>query len=91
MPATCGLGILLGMGVTSGCLTPEQRAPAASAELAKGEMQCDVHRITGTLVATRVCTLKSQREAIQQGTRDARDFLDRQVIAACPGGPGCNN
>lgn len=86
MPAT--LGILLLLGVTSGCLTPEQRAPAGTAALPK-DVQCEVHRITGSLVATRVCTIKSQREAIQQSVQDARDFLDRQVIAACPGGPGC--
>jgi hypothetical protein len=86
MPARYGFGVLL-LGVTSGCLTPEHRAPAASAEF-KGA-RCEVHRITGSLVATRVCTLQYQREAIQQDVQDARDFINREKIAACPG-PGCD-
>jgi hypothetical protein len=54
------------------------------------DIQCRSEHVTGSLIATRVCTTKSQREAIQQGTQAAHDFLDRQVIAACPGTPGCH-
>ena len=87
MPATYRLGALLLLAVTGGCLTPEKHAPAASADL-KG-LQCQTQRITGSLVATRVCTLKYQRDAIQQDARDAVDFINHEVIGACPG-PGCN-
>ena len=87
MPATYRFGVLLLLGVTGGCLTPEHRAPAASADLKT--MQCATQRITGSLVATRVCTLKYQRDAIQQDVRDAVDFINHEKIGACPG-PGCN-
>ena len=87
MSATYGFGALLLLGATSGCLTPEKRAPAASADL-KG-MQCQTQRITGSLVATRVCTLQFQREKIHQDVRDAVDFINGEKIGACPG-PGCN-
>lgn len=86
--ARYGFGALL-LGLTGGCLTPEPRAPAAGAELARQGVQCDVHRITGTLVATHVCTLKSQRDGNRQDVQDARDFINGEKIAACPG-PGCN-
>src|SRR6202007_2668484 len=52
-------------------------------------VQCQTQRVTGSLVATRVCTVKEQREGIQESTQEARDFLNRQVIGACPGTPGC--
>lgn len=73
--------------VAGGCLTPEHRPPAASAELKS--MQCHTQRITGSLVATRVCTVKFQRDAMQQDVKDAVDFINKEKIGACPG-PGCN-
>ena len=87
MPAAGGLGALLLLGLTSGCLTPEKRPSAASADLKS--MQCHTQRITGSLVATHVCTLKFQRDAMEQDVRDAVDFINHEKIGACPG-PGCN-
>ena len=90
VPVVGRLACLLVLGAAGGCLTPEPRHVGPGAELAKG-VQCQTQRVTGELVATRVCTLKSQREAQEQGAQDARDFLIRQPIGACPGSPGCKN
>ncbi len=84
----CGLAILLVAGATAGCLTPETRHYVPGQALAK-EMECQTQRVTGELVATKVCTFKSQRDADKQSAQDARDFLTRQPIGACPGTPGC--
>jgi len=86
MPATYAFGVLVLLGGTSGCLTPE-KPPAASADLKT--MQCETQRITGSLVATRVCTLQFQRDKIHQDVRDAVDFINGEKIGPCPG-PGCN-
>jgi hypothetical protein len=51
--------------------------------------QCSLERITGSLVATRVCTLPQQRTEIRRSTQDAQEFLNHQVMPACPGSPGC--
>jgi len=84
----CGFAVLLAAGATAGCLTPERRHFVPGPALAK-ELQCQTQRVTGELVATRVCTFKSQRDADAQGAQDARDFLTRQPLGACPGTPGC--
>jgi len=84
----CGMALLAIAGVTAGCLTPERRHFVPGPALASG-VQCQTQRVTGELVPARVCTLRSQRDAQQQGAQDARDFLTRQPIAACPGTPGC--
>lgn len=82
------VAMLLIVALTAGCLTPERRHFVPGPELAKG-VQCQTEKVTGELVPTRVCTLKSQRDAAEQGAQDARDFLNRQPIGACPGTPGC--
>jgi len=85
------LGALLVFGVTSGCLTPERRHFVPGPALAQ-ELQCQTQRVTGELVPTRVCTMKAQRDANQQGAQDMRDFLNRQVIPPCPNeSPGCRH
>ena len=84
----CGIAVLLAAGAASGCLTPETRHYVPGPELVKG-MECQTERVTGELVPTRVCKMKAQRDADTQGAQDARDFLNRQPIAACPGSPGC--
>lgn len=86
----CGFAIVLVAGATAGCLTPESRHFVPGPALAK-ELECQTQRVTGELVATRVCTFKAQRDANAQGAQDARDFLIRQPIGACPGTPGCKN
>lgn len=93
-PAAAGVTLLLVLAIASGCTTAPRRAPlagAAAAAPAEKGLQCEMQRVTGSLVATRVCTLAPQRDQIKQSTQDARDFLDRQVIGACPGSPGCHN
>jgi len=87
-PAMSRPACLLTLACLGGCLTPEHRHFVPGPELASG-VQCQTQRVTGELVATRVCTLKSQREAQELGAQDARDFLIRQPIGACPGTPGC--
>jgi hypothetical protein len=86
------LAVVMLLSSTCSCSgAPHGERPLAAARqpAAADEVQCQMQRVTGTLLATRVCTSKSQRDALKQSTQDARDFLDRQVIAACPGSPGC--
>jgi hypothetical protein len=93
--AACRLAIVLAwtLGLGSGCSTAQPPARTVASRpvgTAMGEdIQCSSERVTGSLVATRVCTFKSQRDAIREHTQDARDALNNQVIAACPGTPGC--
>ena len=81
------------MGACCGCATAQPHAPAVAHQVVKsantGDLQCSSEKVTGSLVATRVCTLKSQRDEIREHTQDARDALNNQVIAARPGTPGC--
>jgi len=79
-----GLAVLLAAGAAGGCLTPEPRHYVPGPALAK-ELQCQTQRVTGELVASRVCTFKGQRDAQEQGAQDARDFLTRQPVFTCPG------
>ena len=85
-------GLLCTLLSGAGCTTaPPARTPATAqiASATKDDIQCHKEHVTGSLIATQVCTLKTQRDAIQRGTQDAKDFLSHQVIGACPGSPGC--
>jgi len=85
------LGALL---VTAGCtaLAPERPVhPATVASAADASIQCNRQHVTGSLIATQVCTTKAQRDGIQQSTQEAKDFFTNQVNAACPGTRGCTN
>ena len=75
----------------SGCATPPPKAPGVQHAVAPSEagLVCQSERVTGSLIATRVCTLQAQREARHKSAQDMRDFLDKQVTAACPGTPRC--
>jgi hypothetical protein len=81
------------LGVCYGCATGTPPAPSAASQAVSSpntaDLQCTFEKVTGSLVATRVCTLKSQRDTMREHTQDARDALNNQVIAACPGTPGC--
>jgi hypothetical protein len=81
------------LGVGYGCAIRHPPAPKVAKQgvgTAKtDDIQCTSEKVTGSLVATRVCTTKSQRDAMREHTQDARDALNNQVIAACPGTPGC--
>jgi hypothetical protein len=85
-------GVLGALLVTVGCtaMTPERPMhPTTVASAADASIQCHKQHITGSLIATKVCTTKAQRDGIQDSTQEAKDFLTHQVIAACPGTPGC--
>ena len=69
----------------SDCRSVQPSRGATAAPPASRGLECQTQRVTGTLVPIRVCTLKEQRDQIRQSTRDARDFLNRQVIPACAG------
>jgi hypothetical protein len=86
----CGFAVVLVAGATAGCLTPEKVHYVPGVALSK-ELQCETQRVTGELVATKVCKFKSQRDADEQSAQDTRDFLIRQPVGACPGTPGCKN
>ena len=77
--------------VLSGCAPVHPRAASAAHVPRLPGIECRQERVTGSLIATRICTLGEQREAREKSAQDMRDFLDRQVIAACPGTPGCRN
>jgi hypothetical protein len=82
--------VVLILSCAGGCAILHQASPVPNRQPAADlGIQCESVRVTGSLVATRVCTSKAQRDAIQESTRDAREFLDKQVIGACPGTPGC--
>ena len=87
------VGAACAMGACGGCATAKPHAPAVAHQVGSspntGDLQCSSEKVTGSLVATRVCTLKSQWDEIREHTQDARDALNNQVIAACPGTPGC--
>jgi hypothetical protein len=85
--AACTLG--LGCGCATGKPPARTVANQAVSLANTGDIKCTSERVTGSLVATRVCTSKSQRDEIREHTQDARDTLNNQVIAACPGTPGC--
>lgn len=93
MTRSVSIALLL-VGLGNGCAVPphgngqEHRLPAATTA---GDIECHLQRVTGELIVMRVCTMKEQRDAIKQSDQDARDFLNRQVIAVCPGAPGCKN
>ncbi len=81
------------IGACHGCTNVTPSSPPVAHRVVSsdppGDLQCTSEKVTGSLVATRVCTLKSQRDEIREHTQDARDALNNQVIAACPGTPGC--
>jgi hypothetical protein len=62
--------------------------PSASA-IAAADVQCTTERPTGSMLATKVCTTKAQRDAMAVATRDANDAMQRAHGPACPGTPGC--
>lgn len=86
--------LALTLSCTGGCATLHRAIPTPNSQtIARTDagIQCESERVTGSLISTRVCTLKAQRDAIQKSTQDARDFLGKQVIGPCRGKPGCKN
>jgi hypothetical protein len=82
------------------CATPPRATPAqmpaakspdaATATVAKdADIQCHSERPTGTLLATKICTTREQRRVIAEHAQDVKDKIDRSIVPACPGTPGC--
>ena len=75
-----------------GCTQPRAEPVATPAAIAGSpELECHREHLTGSLIATQVCTTRAQREATQTNTRATRDALDRVLAPSCPGGPGCGS
>jgi hypothetical protein len=83
--------VVLILSCTGGCALHRATPTPHAGSVARNDadLQCASEHITGTLIPTRVCTVKSQRDATQKNTQDVRDFLNKQVMPACPGSPGC--
>jgi hypothetical protein len=76
----------------SGCATlPPLSEPTTAEKVATAppDVQCHSERLTGSLIASRVCTSKAQRSATELNTQSSRDALNRAPAPACPGTPGC--
>ena len=83
-----GIGAL---AVLCGCTAgQQQREHSSHAADAKATVQCSQGRITGSLIATQVCTIKEQREAMKQRATDTQDELNRKVVVPCRGLTSCN-
>ena len=76
----------------SGCATlPPVSGPTTAEKVATAppDVQCHSEHLTGSLIASRVCTSKAQRNASERNTQLSRDALNRAPAKACPGTPGC--
>jgi hypothetical protein len=73
------------LSCVSGCATPP---PASKAQTDAG-LQCSTERPTNSLIATRVCTTKAQRDAAA-ATQEQRDAMDKdatqRIISSSPQG-----
>jgi len=81
------------MAVLALCACASRPAAVGSASLphGAGDVQCHIEPVTGSLLKTRVCLTKAQREARQAMTDEMKDALQRQRSIACPNGsaPPC--
>jgi predicted small lipoprotein YifL len=97
------LVLLVSVGSLSACVSkpPGRFGPAARTRTAAVPpapsttpdegIQCRTERVTGSLVGTRVCTTKAQREQRARSAQDMEDVLNRRAMGPCPGTPGCHN
>ena len=70
---------------------PDPAPAQATSTAAKSDVQCRTERVTGSLVATRLCTTAAQREAISRSTQDARDSMNKALVPPdCPSGGSCH-
>jgi hypothetical protein len=83
-----------GMGLVGACrshpvaVPPAAVAPAAAVASAASDIQCHTEAVTGSLLRTRVCLTKSQRDAQQVMTEQMKDALQNQPLVGCQnGGP----
>jgi hypothetical protein len=76
----------------SGCANLPPLGETGTAEkvsAAPPDVQCHTERLTGSMIASRVCTSKAERSASERKTQSSRDALNRAPAPACPGTPGC--
>jgi hypothetical protein len=76
----------------SGCALRQPARPlvvvSADAQTPSG-VQCRMERITGSLVATRMCTTPEQRDLMRRRVQRVQDDLNRSPAALCPAGVDC--
>lgn len=79
------LALWLALNVLSACVahTPPRATPADPP--ATGAIRCHLETITGSLVATRVCTTAEQRAALRARTQELKDELNRRPAGCSPG------
>jgi hypothetical protein len=92
MIQTWSLALLSTVLTLTGCASTRAGGPThvapVGAQTADG-VQCRMQRITGTLVPTRVCTTRAEREAEQRRAQGVQDSLTRSPSALCPAGVNC--
>jgi len=83
---------LTATALLSGCTLSHPARPvvttAGSISSING-LVCHMEKLTGTLLATRVCTTQAEREAMQERAQGVQDALTRSPAALCPQGVNC--
>jgi hypothetical protein len=82
--------------LAAGCHAPAPRPPPAAApktvSSAKAEgIQCRTERLTGSLLPTRICTTKAQRDQQDANARAFRDAVNNENNPVCTTGPYCGS
>jgi hypothetical protein len=78
-------------GLACACAPHPARRPVALPPIVRagGSVECHMERITGSLVATRVCTTKTQRDLMRRRVQTMHDVLTRSPSTLCPAGADC--
>ena len=88
MPLFRSIGVACLLAPLAACTLHAAHSSQATVVSGDGGLQCHNERLTGTLIARRICTTQAQRDAMASGTQATMDRLNRQPIPPCPG-PGC--
>jgi hypothetical protein len=88
MQSCRSIGVAFVWALLTACTLHAAHPSNATAVTGEAGLQCHNERLTGSLIARRVCTTQAQRDAMASGTQATMDKLNRQPIPACPG-PGC--
>jgi type IV pilus biogenesis protein CpaD/CtpE len=92
MPSRCDrLVIFIATAVLCACASRPIAVGSASRPQSVGDVQCHIEPVTGSLLKTRVCLTRAQREAREALTDEMKGALQRQRSIACPNGsaPPC--
>ena len=78
----------------SGCRTASPSLPASAAGTARvvspEKLQCQMQRLTGSLLAVKVCTTQAQRDAIKASAQSVPLQIGNTQGKPCArGSPGC--